>query len=507
MHKFRDRMSSITDSAAAHLHLDGVESLSRSHTPLHFSRQSTPQPPASPIGLLRSHVHPFPSLSEALADPNKDILRYFDSFSSAKVLLIGDSSHGTSEFYAFRAALTRYMIEHHGYTMVACEADWPDAESIDRYVRRRPGPGPPATIESEAEARRAGRELSFMRFPRWMWRNKETHEFVEWLRCWNKGKDVKKEAVGFYGLDLYSMGSSMRAVINYLEHVDKDMAEKARQSYWRLHEWSEDPHEYGLETLVSSGKGFKGYEDDVVQVLQNLLSKRLEYERIKWDGDEFHGAEQNARLVKDAEHYYRAMYYARDESWNLRDTHMFQTLQRTLDHRGSHSKAIVWAHNSHIGDARTTSMGWSADEINVGQLCREAYGKKALSIGCLGYTGKVAAAKRWDGDMSVMHVKPALPNSYERLMHDTGIKNFVLDLRTKHCDKALREALMEKRLERFIGVIYAPATERQSHYSFAVLPEQLDGIVYFDETEEVGALEVHQPPGPLEFDETWPFGL
>lgn len=201
------------------------------------------------------------------------------------------------------------------------------------------------------------------------------------------------------------------------------------------------------------------------------------------------------------------MYYARDESWNLRDTHMFETLQRILDHRGSHSKAIVWAHNSHIGDARATSMGWSEDEINIGQLCKEAYGKKAFSIGCLGYTGRVAAAKRWDGDMSVMHVKPALPNSYEKLMHDTGIKNFVLDLRTKHCDNALRESLMEKKLERFIGVIYSPATERQSHYSFAVLPEQFDGIVYFDETEEVGALEVHQPHGPLEFDETWPFGL
>ena len=300
MHKFRDRMSSFGESAAAHLHIDGVESLSRSHTPRHFSmsRQTTPQPPASPIDLLRSHVHSFPSLSKAIADPSKDIFRYFDSFGSAKVLLIGDSSHGTSEFYAFRAALTRYMIEHHGYTIVACEADWPDAESIDRYVRRRPGPGPPATIESEAEARRAGRELSFMRFPRWMWRNKETHDFVEWLRSWNERKDVKKEATGFYGLDLYSMGSSMRAVIDYLEHVDKDMAQKARQSYWRLHEWSEDPHEYGLETLVSAGKGFKGFEDDVVQMLQKLLSKRLEYERIKWDGDEFHGGEQNARLVK-----------------------------------------------------------------------------------------------------------------------------------------------------------------------------------------------------------------
>lgn len=201
------------------------------------------------------------------------------------------------------------------------------------------------------------------------------------------------------------------------------------------------------------------------------------------------------------------MYFGRDESWNLRDTHMFETLNRILKHRGSDAKAIVWAHNSHIGDARATSMGWSRGELNIGQLCKETYGEQALAIGCGSYTGTVAAASRWGDDMQVMRVNPGMAGSYEELMHATGIGNFVLDLREGRCDRRLREALRKKRLERFIGVIYRPDTERQSHYSTAVLPDQLDGLVWMDETRHVGALEVHQPPSALETDETWPFGL
>lgn len=201
------------------------------------------------------------------------------------------------------------------------------------------------------------------------------------------------------------------------------------------------------------------------------------------------------------------MYMGRDESWNLRDTHMFQTLNRILKHRGAQSKAIVWAHNSHIGDARATSMAWSRDELNIGQLCKETYGKQALSIGCGTNTGTVAATNRWGADMRVMRVNPGIPGSYEELMHSTGIKNFALDLREGRCEEKLREALKKKRLERFIGVIYRPDTERRSHYSSAVLPDQLDGFVWFDTTKHVGTLEVHQPPPELGTDEEWPFGL
>ncbi|KAJ4288288.1 hypothetical protein N0V88_007480 [Collariella sp. IMI 366227] len=365
-------------------------------------------------------------------------------------ILIGDASHGTSEYYTARALLTQHLIQHHGFNIVAVEADWPDAEAVDRYVRHRPGPGARASIGPEGETRKAGREPAFMRFPTWMWRNQEVQRFTEWLRLWNKEREATgPDSCGFYGLDLYSLGTSMKAVIEYLEHVDSEMAETAKERYGRMMVWAEDPHEYGLEALAG---GFQGCEKDVVRMLRDLLGKRLEYVERVGDGEEFHSAEQNARLVKDAEQYYKAMYYGRDESWNLRDRHMFDTLSRVLQHR-------------------------------------------------------VAAARRWDGDMQVMQVRPGLPNSYEELMHATGVKSFALDLREEHCDKQLREELMKKRLERFIGVIYSPNTERQSHYSMAVLPEQFDGLIWFDETRHVGALEVHQPHVALEYDETWPFGL
>ncbi|KAL2137763.1 hypothetical protein VTI28DRAFT_8328 [Corynascus sepedonium] len=473
------------------------------------------QDPAIP--LLRANVTPIPPLSEstaALADFATHLLTTTaaDTGAEPKIVLLGDASHGTSEYYAARAALTQHLIEHHGFNIVAVEADWPDAEAVDRYVRHRPGPGKAASVGPEGETRKAGREPAFLRFPTWMWRNQEVQRFTEWLRRYNLGRDPRApNAVGFYGLDLYSLGTSMRAVIEYLEHVDPAMAEAARERYSRMMIWAEDPHEYGLEALAA---GFRGCEEDVVRVLRNLLARRLEYAAKSLDGEEFHSGEQNARLVKDAEQYYKAMYYGRDESWNLRDRHMFETLVRVLKHRssrggagGAPARAVVWAHNSHLGDARATSMGWARDELNIGQLCRETFGGQVLSIGCSGNTGTVAAARRWDGDMQVMQVRPGLPGSYEELMHATGIDRFVLDLREGHCDSELRRELMKKRLERFIGVIYAPQTERQSHYSSAVLPEQFDALVWFDKTKHVGALEVHQPHVPLEYDETWPFGL
>ncbi|KAK4152017.1 erythromycin esterase type II [Chaetomidium leptoderma] len=479
------------------------------------------QDPALP--LLRTHLTPIPPLSESTTALTQFFSSRFPN-DSTKVILIGDASHGTSEFYTARAELTKHLIQHHGFNIVAVEADWPDAEAVDRYVRHRPspdpGPGPsPGSSEGEGEGEEGEEETTthkgqaFKRFPTWMWRNQEVQGFVEWLRGTNKNKEEEAAAagtgagaVGFYGLDLYSLAASMRAVIAYLERVDHEMAEVTRQRYSRMMVWAEDPHEYGLEALAS---GFKGCEQDVVRVLRDLLGKRLEYAAKSWDGEEFHSGEQNARLVKDAEHYYKAMYYGRDESWNLRDRHMFETLVRVLKHREKTgpAKAVVWAHNSHIGDARATSMGWAREELNIGQLSKEAFGKQALNIGCCTNTGTVAAAHCWGGDMHVMQVRPGLPNSYEELMHATGVKNFVLDLREGHCNEELRQALMKNRLERFIGVIYAPRTERHSHYSLAALPEQFDGFVWFDETRHVGALEVHQPHVPLEFDETWPFGL
>ncbi|CAF3464519.1 unnamed protein product [Fusarium graminearum] len=434
----------------------------------------------SAIEQLKTHVTPFGSISQ-------------DS---------GDASHGTSEFYSVRAEITKYMIENHGFNIVAVEADWSDAEHVDRYVRHRPVPGQGA-VETTQMAEKEKRESPFLRFPTWMWRNVEVHDFVEWMRSYNSGREVT-EAAGFYGLDLYSMGTSMKAVIDYLDTVDKDMAKVARGRYINLMDWLEDPHEYGLESLATS---FKGYEQDVVAMLGDLLRKRIEYSAALDGGVEFHNGEQNARVVKDAEQYYKAMYRGQDKSWNHRDMHMFETLKRVLEHRGEGSKAIVWAHNSHIGDARATSMSWASHELNIGELCKRAFGDHALSIGTGTNTGTVAAAQNWESDMNIIKVQPGLPGSYEELMHATGIGNFVLDLRKGKCDEKLREALRGERLERSIGVIYKPETEKASHYSYAILPDQFDGYIWFDESKHVGTLEIHQPRSPLEYHETWPFGL
>ncbi|KAF5600252.1 L-isoaspartate O-methyltransferase [Fusarium pseudoanthophilum] len=425
---------------------------------------------------LKSNVRPFQSIPQDL----ETITKYFDSFGDCKVLLIGDASHGASEFYSVRAEIMKHMIQNHGFNIVAVEADWPDAESVDRYVRHRPGPGQTT-----------------------MWRNIEVRDFVEWLRSYNS--DLKEEgAAGFYGLDLYSMGTSTKAVVDYLDTVDQDMAQVAKGRYSKLMHWADDPHEYGLESLATP---FQGYEKDVVTMLKDILSKRIEYSAALDDGTEFHSGEQNARVVKDAEQYYKAMYRGRDETWNLRDTHMFETLTRLLEHRGRDSKAIVWAHNSHVGDARATSMGWSREELNIGQLCKEMFGVQAVSIGTGTNTGTVAAAQDWDGNMNIMELQPGLPGSYEELMHAAGVDNFVLDLRKGKCDEKLREILNEKRLERFIGVLYRLETEKASHYSYAVLPEQFDGFIWFDKSKHVGTFEVHQPKSPRECHETWPFGL
>ncbi|KAF4333602.1 L-isoaspartate O-methyltransferase [Fusarium beomiforme] len=450
------------------------------------------------IEQLKSHAKPFESICQDV----DLITKYLDSFGDCKVLLIGDASHGTHEFYSIRAEITKYMMQNHGFNIVAVEADWPDAESVDRYVRHRPSPGQ-GTSETIQIANKEGREPAFLRFPTWMWRNIEVHDFVEWMRSFNSDRE-EKEAAGFYGLDLYSMGTSMKAVVDYLDTVDKDMAQVARDRYSKLMHWQDDPHEYGLESLAPS---FQGYENEVLAMLKDLLSKRIEYSSVLHDGTEFHSGEQNARVVKDAERYYKAMYRGLNETWNLRDTHMFETLIRLLEHHGEGSKAIIWAHNSHIGDARATSMGWSREELNIGQLCKERFETKALSIGTGTNTGTVAAAQNWGGDMNIMRVRPGLPGSYEELMHATGIDNFVLDLRKDKCDERLREALKEKRLERFIGVVYKPETEKASHYSYAILPEQFDGFIWFDESKHVGTLEVHQPQSPREYHETWPFGL
>jgi erythromycin esterase-like protein len=408
---------------------------------------------------------------------------FFDRFAAARVVLLGEASHGTSEFYRARAAITRRLIEKHGFTIVAVEADWPDAAAINRFVRHQPPP---------ADAPKA-----FTRFPTWMWRNTDVEAFTQWLRQHNAPLPADKR-VGFYGLDLYNLSASMRAVIDYLDRIDPEAAKVARQRYGCLTPWADRPERYGrLEHDESYGR----CEQGVVKMLRELCEREASYRAQ--DEESFLDASQNARLVKDAERYYRAMYYGAAESWNLRDTHMFDTLCQLLDTKGPNAKAVVWAHNSHIGDASKTDIGWSRGELNIGQLCREKFGDAAALIGFGTHTGTVACASDWDQPMEVKWVNPSRPDSYERLAHDTEIPRFLIDLRKGEHDD-MRQALRRPRLERFIGVIYRPETERWSHYSECELPEQFDAFVWFDETTAVTPLAAEQRTGG---DPTYPFGL
>jgi erythromycin esterase-like protein len=408
--------------------------------------------------------------------------RLFDRYGDRKVVLLGEASHGTSEFYRARAAITRRLIEHHGFTIVAVEADWPDAASLDRYVRHRPA--------------HRGAEPPFRRFPTWMWRNTDVEGFIEWLRDHNEALPAQARA-GFYGLDMYNMSGSIAAVLGYLQEVDPDAAATARERYACLAPWARQPAAYGH--LVMSGR-YKECEDEVVAQLLDLLGKEREY--AAGDGDQFLDAAQNARLVASAEQYYRAMYSGAAESWNLRDTHMFETLVNILDAQGPEAKAVVWAHNSHIGDARATDMGRERGELNIGQLCRQRFGEAAALIGFGTHAGTVAAADDWDEPMQVKAVRPSRDDSYERLCHDSGVGRFLLDL--KAAPDSLRRDLAAWRLERFIGVIYRPRTELQSHYAQADLTRQFDAYVWFDETSAVTPLATAVQEG---VDDTWPFGL
>jgi erythromycin esterase-like protein len=406
----------------------------------------------------------------------------FDRFADARVVLLGEATHGTSEFYRARAAISRRLIERHGFNIVAVEADWPDASRIDRYVRHR-GPG-------------KYDEQSFARFPTWMWRNQEVGALVDWLRKHNETRPAD-ERCAFRGLDIYSLRGSIAAVLEYLDRVDPDAAGHARRLYGCLTPWQAEPAWYGR--AVHYGER-DTCEDAVVKQLREMLDKQSELQAK--DAEEFFDAAQNARIVRAAERYYRIMYRGSTESWNLRDRHMFDTLRHLLDSGGPKSKAIVWAHNSHVGNAASTAMGWQG-QFNIGELSRTAYGDKAALIGFGTDHGTVAAADDWAGEMHIKNVLSSRPDSYERVFHETGIAASLTDLRAG-ASKEVRDILAAPRLERAIGVVYRPETEFMSHYFEAVLPEQFDAYVWFDQTLAVRPLPSAPPHG---MPETYPFGL
>lgn len=415
-----------------------------------------------------------------------DLQPLLDRIGDARVVLLGEASHGTSEFYRMRDRISRELIEKKGFSFIAIEGDWPDAARIDHYVRHAQYP------PSEWTA--------FARFPVWMWRNREVLHFVNWLRERN-AELAPGNRVAFHGLDLYSLYNSIRSVLHYLDNIDPATASVARQRYGCLTPWQADPATYGHATLTGA---YKTCEDEVVFMLKELMQKRNAY--AEHDGERFLDVMQNARLVANAERYYRTMYYGSRASWNLRDSHMFETLRTLLDFHGPASKAIVWAHNSHIGDARATEMSLRG-EHNIGHLCREAFGNGAYAIGFGTDSGTVAAASNWDEAMEIKIVRPALPDSYERLCHQTRLPHFLLPLRSPATTDAMNDVIRQltrPRLERAIGVIYRPETELQSHYFQATLPQQFDEYIWFDETKAVTPLKTEEIEG---FPETYPFGL
>ena len=430
--------------------------------------------------LIREVAEPIDDIDTASIDA------LIERIGPSRLLLLGEATHGTSEFYRMRARITRELIEKGWADFVAVEADWPDASRIDDYVL---GEGPRTSVEF----------TPFSRFPTWMWRNEEVHEFVEWLRDRNLRKREREERVGFHGLDLYSLFTSIAVVLTYLDSVDPDAARAARARYGTLTPWQKDPAAYGRAVLAGR---YTSSENAVVVTLQEMLAKRLDYALS--DGNRFFDAAQNARLVADAERYYRAMYYGSAVSWNLRDKHMFDTLNSLLAFYGEGSRGIVWEHNSHIGDAGATEMS-ARGEFNVGQLCRTTFGSSAYLIGFGTDHGTVAAASNWDEPMQRMQVRPSHPASYERVFHESDREACILHLREPR-RTAIRDELLEPRLERAIGVVYRPETEMASHYFQAVLPDQFDEYIWFDETRAVTALEGPRQSGG-DLPDTYPFGL
>ena len=412
----------------------------------------------------------------------------------ARFVLLGEASHGTHEFYRERARITQLLLEKKGFDAVAVEADWPDAHRVNRFVR---GLGEDAfAVDALA---------GFQRFPTWMWRNADVVDFVDWQRSLNATRPAPART-GFYGLDLYSLHSSMAAVLHYLEQADPSAAQRAHQRYACFDAFGPDSQVYGLMAGLGRAESCEQAVNAMLGELQRRIGRNAPVATLA-DDDEAFAAEQNARLVKNAERYYRSMYLSDVSSWNQRDSHMVETLdalERHLGRFGRPPKIVVWAHNSHLGDARATEMGYRRGELNVGQLVRERHGDAAVLVGFTTHQGSVTAASDWDGPAERKQVLPSRPDSYEALMHATGFERFLLRLRGAG---PLAQALVQPRLERAIGVIYRPETERQSHYFHAELPNQFDAILHIDETRAVEPLERNAEWRGHEVPETYPCGV
>ncbi|HEY3724091.1 MAG TPA: erythromycin esterase family protein [Acidimicrobiia bacterium] len=425
------------------------------------------------------------------ADDDYD--RLLELVGTRRIVLIGEATHGTHEFYRERARITRRLIDELGFHAVAAEADWPDAYRVNRYVMG---------LSDDRDAEQALSD--FRRFPAWMWRNRDVVEFVEWLRGRNGKEASPATKARFYGLDLYSLQASIEAVVGYLEHVDPAEAHRARERYACFDHVGREGQAYGYAIAYEEALPCEG---EVVAQLIELHQHADAY--LRRDGwvaeDEQFFAEQNARVVRDAERYYQQMYRAEVSSWNLRDQHMAATLDALVEHldrQFGQAKVVVWEHNSHVGDARATGMG-EQGELNVGQLVRQRYGDDCLLVGQTTFDGEVTAATSWGDPPERKRVRPALDASHEARLHAVAEPAFWVP--TDH--PALQDALGSRRLERAIGVIYRPATERQSHYFDALMSQQFDVVIHSDTTHALAPLERSAPWDRGEPAETSPSGI
>ena len=428
-----------------------------------------------------------------LTGARSDYGALIEQIGDARYVLLGEATHGTHEFYKARTEITKRLIADEDFTVIAWEADWPDALQANRYVR------------GQSDYEDANAALGdFKRFPVWMWRNTDVVELIEWLRDFNQRTTTRVKA-GVYGLDLYSLHRSMEAVINYLDGVNALAAKEARARYACFEHFGEDPQDYGRAASVHRSLSC---EDEVVEQLVELQRQAAGF--LRRDGrpaaDELFFAEQNARVAQNAERYYRAMYAGRPNTWNLRDTHMVDTLDNLMAHLESQRerpKAIVWAHNSHLGDARATEMG-ERGELNVGQLMRQRHGDAAILVGFTTFGGTVTAASDWGSAAERKRVRPGMTGSCERIFHDMDAGNFLLPI---NGNAEVAEELGRPLLERAIGVVYRPETERWSHYFHAYLSRQFDAVIHFDETTAVEPLERTSQWDAGELPETYPTGL
>ena len=432
-------------------------------------------------------------LAHPLAKP-ADLDPLIEQIGDASLVLLGEATHGTKEFYQLRAQVSKRLIEQKGFQAICVEGDFPPCYSINRYIQNFNG------IRSVAQALE-----DFTQFPTWMWANVEVIKLITWLRQWNEAQD-RVDQVGFYGLDLYSLYESIEAVIDYLNDIDPKAAQKAFEQYGCFDFAHPDAQKYGHLSTIDEQYSC---QEQVLAQLKELQKKGYEYTKNKGliAQEKQFCAEQNARIVVDAEHYYRSLFFATGPySWNIRDRHMNRTLQALLAHYkalGKNEKVIVWAHNSHIGNAQATQMA-QRGEINIGQLVKEAYGDDAVLVGFTTYDGSVTAASNWGEPPQYKTVKPALPESYEWLFHKTGMKHFYLNL--NEAQKTIPE-LNQTRLQRAIGVIYLPSTERQSHYFGAQIVDQFDALIHVDTSHAIEPIKKPTSWPDSEPQETYPFGL